>query len=113
MTDELETNCGSKISCCATHPVSHRVILEPITLGNRGQRYRMKYAGETVIGSTRNPDYDACRAILTKGIDGRLEVWRAGATFVISWIDRYRATPIALFPPVATPAADRLDEKPS
>src|SRR5262249_35915008 len=64
-----------------------RIIIEPTTLGDRGQRYLVSYAGERLIESTRNPEYDACRALLAKSITGRLEIWRAGAAFPASSID--------------------------
>jgi hypothetical protein len=65
----------------------HRIYIEPVSLGERGHRYRVTYAGDVVIESTRNPEHDACRALLAKGIDGRLEVWRVGTTFAASSID--------------------------
>jgi hypothetical protein len=64
-----------------------RIIIEPTTCGERGQRYRVTYAGETLIESTRNPEYDACRALLARGVNGRLEIWRAGVAFPASSID--------------------------
>jgi hypothetical protein len=64
-----------------------RIIIEPTTLGDRGQRYRVKWAGGTLIEYTRNPEHDACRALLARGITGRLEVWRAGAELPASSID--------------------------
>ena len=57
---------------------STRVELEPIGLTAEGQRYRVTYAGETLVEGVRNPIFDACRALLARGITGRLEVWRPG-----------------------------------
>src|SRR6516162_4720328 len=57
---------------------STRVELEPIGLTEQGQRYRVMYAGETLVEGRRNPIFDACRALLARGITGRLEVWRQG-----------------------------------
>jgi hypothetical protein len=65
----------------------HRVYIEPISLTDRGHRYRVTYADNLLIENTRNPEYDACRVLLAKGITGRLEVWRAGTTFPASSID--------------------------
>jgi hypothetical protein len=67
--------------------MSHRIYIEPISLGDRGYRYRVAYAGSELIESTWNPEYDACRALLALGIVGRLEIWRAGTTFPASSID--------------------------
>ena len=36
----------------------------------------MIYASETLVEGGRNPIFDACRALLARGITGRLEVWR-------------------------------------
>jgi hypothetical protein len=47
-------------------------------LTEQGQRYRLTYAGETIVEGRRNPVFDACRALLARGITGRLEVWRGG-----------------------------------
>jgi hypothetical protein len=59
---------------------SIRVDLEPIGLTEHGQRYRVTYAGETLVEGRRNPIFDACRALLVRGITGRLEIWRWGKT---------------------------------
>jgi hypothetical protein len=54
------------------------IVIEPTTLGERGQRYRVTYLGSVLVESTRNPEFDACRALLAQSITGHLEVWRAG-----------------------------------
>jgi hypothetical protein len=59
---------------------SIRVELEPAGLTEHGQRYRVTYAGKTLFEGRRNPIFDACRALLARGITGRLEVWRRGKT---------------------------------
>jgi hypothetical protein len=69
------------------HAMIHRIYIEPTTLGHRGHRYRVTYADSLLIESTRNPEYDACRALMAKRITGRLEVWRVGTTFAASSID--------------------------
>jgi len=48
------------------------------TLGDRGQRYRVTYLGGVLLESTRNPEFDPCRALLAQGVTGYLEVWRIG-----------------------------------
>jgi hypothetical protein len=55
---------------------STRVKIEPIGLTEQGQRYRVTYAGDTLVEGRRNPIFDACRALLARGIIGWLEVWR-------------------------------------
>ncbi len=66
---------------------SHRIDIEPTSLGNRGQRYRATYAGSVLIETSLNPEFDACRALLAMGITGSMEVWRPGATFPTMTLD--------------------------
>jgi hypothetical protein len=44
------------------------VELEPIALTEHGQRYRVTYAGAVLVEGRRNPIFDACRALLARGI---------------------------------------------
>jgi hypothetical protein len=39
------------------------------------QHYRISYRGRTLIESTREPLFDACRALVAMGHAGRLEMW--------------------------------------
>jgi hypothetical protein len=57
-----------------------RVEIERTNLTENGQRYRVMCAGEILAEGRRNPIFDACRALLARGITGRLEVWRRGRT---------------------------------
>ena len=53
------------------------INIEPTTIrGDRGQYYRVHYRGAPLIDETWNPEFEACRALLARGIAGRLEVWR-------------------------------------
>jgi hypothetical protein len=55
------------------------IHIEPTTIrGERGQYYRVHYEGAPLIEETWNPEFEACRALLARGIVGRLEVWRFG-----------------------------------
>ena len=54
------------------------ITIEPVSIGQRGQRYRITHAERVLIESTREPLFDACRALLAQGITGRLEMWRPG-----------------------------------
>jgi hypothetical protein len=57
--------------------MTHRIDIEPTTIrGKRGQRYRVHYEGAVLIHETWNPEFEACRALMARGITGRLEVWR-------------------------------------
>jgi hypothetical protein len=56
-----------------------RIDIEPTeTRGERGQRYRVHHAGEVLTEETWCPEYDAARALVAKGIAGRVEIWRDG-----------------------------------
>ena len=58
---------------------AHRIYIEPTTIrGERGQYYRVHYRGAPLIDETWNPEFDACRALIARGIVGRLEVWSFG-----------------------------------
>jgi hypothetical protein len=75
---------------------STRIELEPIGLTEHGRRYRVTYAGETLVEGRRNPIFDACRALLARGITGRLEVWRRGKTIADMQLDIERDARLAI-----------------
>lgn len=56
----------------------------------------MTYAGETLVEGRRNPIFDACRALLARGITGRLEVWRQGKTSADMQLDIERGAGLAI-----------------
>src|SRR5262245_32400281 len=64
-----------------------RIYLEPASLGERGQRYRVIHNSVTLIESSRNPEFDACRALLARGITGLLESWHKDASFAAMYLD--------------------------
>lgn len=67
--------------------MSTRVTIEALTLGDRGQRYRVWHAGAVIVESSSAPEFDACRALLGLGVSGRLEVWRYGTSFASMRLD--------------------------
>jgi hypothetical protein len=73
-----------------------RVEIERTNLTERGQRYRMMYAGEILAEGRRNPIFDACRALLARGITGRLEVWRRGKPSADMQLDIERGAGLAI-----------------
>jgi hypothetical protein len=100
--------------------------IAPTNLGTRGQLYAVRYLGELLLGS-RTPVLAACRALLARGIAGRLEVWRSGrqqaevdilkgAGWMISEDDRgLRLQPWAPYPRDRLPDSvfNRLHESPA
>jgi hypothetical protein len=77
------------VTSSATTANEHRqcIVIEPTGLGDRGHRYRVTHAGTVLIDGSRNPEFDACRALLARGLRGRLEVWRKGAAFPAMVLD--------------------------
>ena len=67
--------------------MSIRIYIEPASLGERGQRYRVIHDGVTLIESSRNPEFDACRALLARGITGLLESWHKDVPFAALYVD--------------------------
>src|SRR5262245_11383899 len=65
----------------------HRIDIEPASLGERGRRYLVRHAGAVLVASSRNPEFDACRVLLAKGITGQLEVWHTGGAFPAMGLD--------------------------
>jgi hypothetical protein len=56
-----------------------RILIKPTNVGHRGQLYRVTYEGEMLVEGSRNPEYDAARALLAIGVTGQAETWRHGA----------------------------------
>ena len=53
----------------------------PRSGASAGKYYRVLFPGCTVlIEDTWNPEFEACRALVARGITGRLETWCAGKT---------------------------------
>jgi hypothetical protein len=73
-----------------------RVEIERTNLTERGQRYRVMYAGEILAEGRRNPMFDACRALLERGITGQLEVWRRGKTSADMQLDIEKGAALAI-----------------
>jgi hypothetical protein len=92
--DEAEAE-ADPIQQRASH--STRVELEPIGLTEHGRRYRITYAGETLVEGRRNPIFDACRALLARGITGHLEVWRQGKTSADMQLDIERGAGLSIW----------------
>jgi hypothetical protein len=75
---------------------THRIIIEPIALGDRGHRYYVSYAGNVLIESCRVPGLDACRALLALGITGKLEMWRPGKAWPDMQLDIERGAQLTV-----------------
>jgi hypothetical protein len=72
--------------------MTRRVFMECTGYMQSGARYRVTdEEGRELVASTRVPEFDAARALLAKGVTGRLEVWRASATYPAVVLDIERA----------------------
>jgi hypothetical protein len=65
----------------------HRIEIEPTHSTGTGARYRVTHSGKTLIESARDPEYQACRALLAKGIRGELVTYRPGSLVARMRID--------------------------
>jgi hypothetical protein len=61
-------------------PVEHRIDVERTHYTSTGARYRVTYLGEKLIEGARTPLFDACRALLAKGITGTLVMYSPGSS---------------------------------
>ena len=60
---------------------AHRIVIEPTSIrGERGEYYRVYFQDAVLIEVTWKPEFEACRALVARGVGGRLDVWRAGKT---------------------------------
>ena len=74
----------------------HRIDIEPLGLGEMGRRYLVRHAGEVLVERSRNPEFDACRALLARGITGRLEAWHQGASYPSMRLDIEKAAKLTV-----------------
>ena len=58
----------------------HRIEIERTHYTSTGARYRVTYLGETLIESARDPTFEACRALLARGVVGTLVTYSPGSS---------------------------------
>jgi hypothetical protein len=69
-----------------------RIYIDCIGYGKTGANYRITDEdGRLLVPNTRDPEFAAARALLAKGVTGRLEVWRASAMFPAMTMDIEKA----------------------
>jgi hypothetical protein len=73
----------------------NRIDVEVIRYGVRGPVYRVMYAGEVLLEHW-NPEFEACRALLARGITGKLEAWRTGGTYPALILDIEKAAKLTV-----------------
>lgn len=62
-----------------TSAPTHRIEIAPVSSMGRTS-YRVTHDGRTLIERSRDPEHDACRALLALGLKGRLETFHPGGT---------------------------------
>ena len=67
--------------------VERRVEFELTHNAGTGARYRVTYLGKTLIESARDPEFEACRALLAKGVTGTLVTYIPGSSIPRMLID--------------------------
>jgi hypothetical protein len=73
----------------------NRIDAQVIRYGARGPVYRAMYAGEVLLEHW-NPEFEACRALLARGITGKLETWRPGQTSPAQILDIEKAAKLTV-----------------
>jgi hypothetical protein len=61
-------------------PIEHRVDIQHTHYTSTGARYRVTYLGATLIESARDPEFEACRVLLARGITGTLVTYGPGGS---------------------------------
>ena len=65
------------------------VLLRPLAYGRRGQKYAVLLHGEVIVSASLDPEHDACRALLPRGITGTMRtVDEAGAVRMLLDIEK-------------------------
>jgi len=73
---------------------AHRIVIEPTSIrAERGQCSRVYFEGAVLIEDMWNPEFETCRALVARGIIGRLEVWRADKPYPASSSHTSRRSP--------------------
>jgi hypothetical protein len=61
-------------------PIEHRVDIRHTHYASTGARYRVTYLGATLVESAGDPEFEACRALLARGITGTLVTYSPGGS---------------------------------
>lgn len=73
------------------HARQHRIELELV-----GRRWRAWHQGAVLIAGSREPEFDAARALASKGITGTLVTYAKGSVIARMRIDIGRAAALAV-----------------
>jgi len=71
------------------------VQIECLRYAAAGVRYRVMHLGKTLVASTRDPEFEACRAMLAKGFKGTLVSYGPGSSVPSVSVDIERGARLA------------------
>lgn len=60
--------------------LQHRIDIECKRYTSTGARYCLTYLGKVLIESARDPEFEACRALLARGVSGTLAIFSRGCS---------------------------------
>jgi hypothetical protein len=68
-------------------PIEHRIDIQRTHYTSTGARYRVTYLGAVLIESAGDPEFEACRALLGRGITGTLVTYSPGSSVLRMRVD--------------------------
>jgi len=74
----IKSHAISSFRAHDTTASSHRIEIERIGTGTKGDVYRVLYGATVLLDRTRLPLLDAARKLRNAGLPGRLEMYRVG-----------------------------------
>lgn len=74
----------------------HRIEIKRTHWTSSGARFEVTHNGKTLIESSRDPEHDACRALLAKGLTGTLETYHPGGTVARMRLDIERGAKLGI-----------------
>ena len=67
--------------------LKHRIDIQCTRYTATGARYRVTYLGKVLIESARDPEYEACRVLLARGVRGMLAIFSRGSSVPRARVD--------------------------
>ena len=80
----------------ATAVTVHRVEIERTHFIATGPRYRVTFNGAVLVENARDPEHEACRALLAQGITGKLETYFPGGAVARMRLDIEKAADLTV-----------------
>ena len=61
--------------------ITHRVTIEPTHRSPKRQFYKATLNGDEIVARSADPEFAACRVMKLRGLSGKVEFYRPGASF--------------------------------